>query len=227
MSASIRINLLPHREMRRERRKKDFVGLVALIVIATAGVAFIVGMGIDQQISSQTGRNNFIKAENAKLDTQIKEIASLREDIAALKARQNAVETLQSDRTTPVHVLDELVKQTPEGIFLKQVKQDDRRVTLIGVAQSNERVSELLRNLSTGTEWLERPDLIEIKAVPLTAPGQAVRPQDRDSAKQVYEFSMVAYIKTPAAASDAAAAKSAQTSAPTVASASGLPRGAH
>ena len=184
----IRINLLPHREMRRERRKKDFIGLLALTAIAATGVAFLVGIGINQQISAQNERNEFIKVENAKLDAQIKEIASLRQEIDALKARQQAVENLQSDRTTPVHMLDELVKHTPEGIYLKQIKQEDRKVTLIGYAQSNERVSELLRNLANNTAWLERPELIEIKSVALGSAGA------RDS-KAVFEFSLNTLIK--------------------------------
>lgn len=184
----IRINLLPHREMRRERRKKDFIGLLALTAIAATGVAFLVGIGINQQISAQNERNEFIKVENAKLDAQIKEIASLRQEIDALKARQQAVENLQSDRTTPVHVLDELVKHTPEGIYLKQIKQEDRKVTLIGYAQSNERVSELLRNLANNTAWLERPELIEIKSIALGSAGA------RD-AKAVFEFSLNTLIK--------------------------------
>jgi type IV pilus assembly protein PilN len=184
----IRINLLPHREMRRERRKKDFIGLLALMAIAAAGIAFVVGLGINQQISAQNERNEFIKVENAKLDTQIKEIATLRQEIDALKARQQAVENLQGDRTIPVHLMDELVKYTPEGIYLKQIKQEDRKVLLVGYAQSNERVSELLRNLASQTTWLERPELIEIKSATLGSAGT------RDS-KSIFEFSLTALVK--------------------------------
>ena len=201
----IRINLLPHREMRRERRKKDFVGLVALVGIAAAAAAIMVGFGINQQISAQTDRNEFIKSANAKLDEQIKEIATLRREIESLKARQAAVENLQSDRTTPVHLLDELVKHTPEGIFLKQIKQEDRKLALFGYAQSNERVSELLRNLSNNTAWVERPDLVEIKAVTLG-------PANQKDGRTVYEFSMNATVRTPSATAAAAAKK--MTSAP-------------
>lgn len=203
----IRINLLPHREMRRERRKKDFVGLVALVGIAAAAAAIMVGFGINQQISAQADRNEFIKSANAKLDEQIKEIATLRREIENLKARQAAVENLQSDRTTPVHLLDELVKHTPEGIFLKQIKQEERRLALFGYAQSNERVSELLRNLSNNTAWVERPDLVEIKAVTLGSPGQK-------ESRTVYEFSMNATVRTPSATAAAAAAAKKITSAP-------------
>lgn len=188
----IRINLLPHREMRRERRKKDFVGLCVLIAVAAGGVAFLVGMGINRQISAQSERNGFIEAENKKLDQQIKEIANLRQEIDALKARQTAVENLQSDRTLPVHLLDELVKHTPEGIFLKTIKQEDKKVLLNGFAQSNERVSELLRNLANVSPWMERPELIEIKSVTVGQPNTK-------EARQIYEFSLNTLVKGPAA----------------------------
>lgn len=187
----IRINLLPHREMKRERRKKDFIGLSVLTAVAAGGVAFLVGMGINTQISAQNDRNAFIETENKKLDTQIKEIANLRGEIEALKARQTAVENLQSDRTLPVHLLDELVKHTPEGIFLKTIKQEDKRVLLNGYAQSNERVSELLRNLANVSPWTERPELIEIKSVTV---GQ----QNSKDARQVFEFALNTLVKGPA-----------------------------
>lgn len=196
----IRINLLPHREMRRERRKKDFVGLLVLAAIVSAGVAFLVGVGINQQISAQLARNEFIKAENEKLDGQIKEIATLRTEIEALKARQQAVENLQSDRTTPVHLLDELVKHTPEGIFLKNIKQEDRRVTMQGYAQSQERIADLMRNLLNGAAWLERPDLIESKSVTLG-------PANSKDAKTVFEFAMSVMVKVPSAQPQAGAKK--------------------
>jgi type IV pilus assembly protein PilN len=186
----IRINLLPHREMRRERRKKEFVALSLLTVVAGAAIALAVAFGISGQIDAQQARNNFIKAENDKLDAQIKEIALLRQEIEALRARQEAVETLQSNRTLPVHVMDELVKLTPEGIHFKRFKQESRKVTLTGLAQSNERVSNLLRNLAHETPWLERPELVEIKAVMLGRP-------DSKDARRVYEFSLNTTIRSP------------------------------
>ena len=187
---SIRINLLPHREMRRERRKKDYVGLLAFVGIGAAAAAVVVALGIDQRIDAQRARNDFIRAENAKLDEQIKEIATLRAEIDALRARQYAVESLQANRTIPVHLMDELVKHTPEGIYLKTMRQDERKITLTGYAQSNERVSELLRNLANRTPWLERPELVEIKA---SRVGGASAPKD---ARRVFEFSLNALIKT-------------------------------
>jgi len=190
----IRINLLPHREMRRERRKKDFMGLLVLSLVASGGTALLVALAIGSRIDTQQARNEFIVRENAKLDAQIKEIAQLREEIQALKARQQAVENLQRDRTLPVHVMDELVKHTPDGLIFKQVRQDDRKVSMVGLAQSNERVSNLLRALAKDTPWLERPELVEIKAV------QLGRPDAKDKeARRVYEFSVNAMVKTPAA----------------------------
>jgi len=192
-----RINLLPHREMRRERRKKEFLVRTALTAVGAAAVAFAVGMGISQQIDSQRARNDFIRAENKKLDEQIKEIATLRSEIDALRARQLAVETLQSNRTIPVHLVDELVRRMPEGAFLKSVKQTERKITLVGLAQSNERISDLLRALANDSAWLERPELVEIKAVPLGDPkaGRPAAGQPQSEVRRVYEFSMNALIK--------------------------------
>lgn len=160
----IQINLLPHRELRRKQRRVEFYVMAALAFSAAAVVVFIVGVVISTEIDAQTQRNNYIKTENAKLDEQIKEIADLRAEIDSLKARQQAVEDLQSDRNLPVHLMDELVKQTPEGIYLTSAKQTGMKVALSGIAQSNDRVSEYLRNLSNNSPWLENPDLVEIKS---------------------------------------------------------------
>ena len=187
--APIRINLLPHREMKRERRKKEFVGLAGLVAVAGVAAVFAGGMVINQQIASQADRNAFIKQENAKLDKQIAEIKTLREEIAALRARQQAVENLQSDRTMPVRLFDELVKMTPEGVYLRLLKQDDRRVTLGGHAQTNERVAELLRNLAERSPWLERPELSEIKEVTLPPLSGQKEP------RKLFEFSLNALVK--------------------------------
>lgn len=186
--APIRINLLPHREMNRERRKKDFISLAGLVGLAGAVVVFAGGFVINQQISAQTERNAFITAENARLDTQIAEVKTLRDEIAALKARQQAVENLQSDRTAPVRLFAELVRLTPEGVYLRQIKQEDMRVTLTGFAQTNERVAELLRNLGESSPLLERPELGEIREVTPAAAG-------RESPRKVYEFSLNTLMK--------------------------------
>ncbi len=186
-----RINLLPHREMRRERRKKDFVGLGVLTAIVAGAGCVLVAFAIDGRIDDQRARNDFIKVENAKLDEKIKEIATLRAEIESLRARQAAVESLQTNRTIPVHLMDELVKHTPEGLYLKSMRQDERKVTLVGYAQSNERVSDLLRNLSNNTPWLERPELLEIKAVQLSG-----KSSKDDTARRLFEFSLNALVRS-------------------------------
>lgn len=160
---SIRVNLLPHREARRKRQKNAFFFLTGLSVLAGAALVLLVWSVLEGYIGSQKDRNELITRENGKLDIQIKEIASLRQEIDALRARQKAVEDLQSDRNQPVYLLDELTRQTPEGIYLKSIKQDDRRVNVVGWAASNERVSEFLRNLQNNGRYVERPELIEIK----------------------------------------------------------------
>jgi type IV pilus assembly protein PilN len=184
----IRINLLPHREERRKQKQKDFVALMLLSGIFGALIVIAVGAYFSSQLSEQQARNSFIKAENTRLDGEIKEVANLKQEIEALKARQQAVEDLQSDRNQPVYLMDELAQQVPEGVYLKSFKQDGQRVLLNGYAQSNERVSELLRNLGNSSPWLERPDLIEIRS---TSIGSG------KDAKKVFEFTINAGIKRP------------------------------
>jgi type IV pilus assembly protein PilN len=162
----VRINLLPHREQRRQARQRQFVSLA--IGLAILGIA-VVGLGhvvIAARIDNQNGRNKLLNTEIAKLDEQIKEIDRLREQTAALLARKQIVETLQSNRTEAVHLLDQLVRQLPDGVYLKSVKQQGARVTLVGYAQSNARVSTLMRNIES-SPWLMAPDLIEIRSVAL------------------------------------------------------------
>ena len=185
----ILINLLPHREAKRVARKRAFfAGLVASAVgglgLVVFGLSFVV-----QLTSQQEARNEYLRAEIKKLEGQIKDIATLRTEIEALKARQRAIEDLQTDRNVPVHLLNELVKHVPDGLYLKSVTQTGGSVVLSGFAQSNERVSELLRNTSQNGVWVERPDLIEIKS-------STVGTTPRDSAR-VYEFSMRLKIKRP------------------------------
>lgn len=178
---SIRINLLPHREARRERAKQTFYGLTFASLLVGGGMVFLGWSVLQGQISRQQSRNEFIQAENRKLDAQIKEIATLKEEIEALRARQKAVEDLQADRNQQVYLLDELVRQTPEGVFLRSLKQEERKVTITGFAASNERVSELLRNLSTHATWVEKPELIEIKVAGQSPAGVT---------RRVFEFSL-------------------------------------
>lgn len=184
----IKINLLPHREERRKQRKLEFYTLLGLSGVAAAVIVMLVGFYNAGQVFIQNQENNVIRAANEKLDEEIKEIATLKEEIDGLKARQQAVEDLQGDRNQPVYLLSELTSQTPEGIYLRSVKQDGQRIVLMGYAQSNERVSDYLNNLATHSEWLNKPDLIVINSTGL---GQA------KDAKKVFDFTINVGIKRP------------------------------
>lgn len=160
----ILINLLPHREAARKKRQDVFnvsLGVSALIGGLLAGVIFL---WYQAQISAQQGINQILQNEVKIFDIQIKDIAGLEAEITALRARQQAVEDLQADRNLPVHLLTELVKQLPDGVYIASMRQENQNVTLQGVAQSNERVSELLRNLGNNTPWFSKPELVEIVA---------------------------------------------------------------
>ena len=184
----IRINLLPHREEKRKQKKSAFFALLMLGGLIGVGVVLLIGGYNARSISIQNARNQVIKQAISGLDKQIAEIATLKQEIEALKARQQAVEDLQGDRNQPVYLMDELVKQTPAGVYLKAFKQDGQKVAVNGYAQSQERVSELLRNLAGASPWLERPDLIEVKSAAL---GQG------KTARKVVEFNLNVFIKRP------------------------------
>jgi type IV pilus assembly protein PilN len=200
----ILINLLPHREEKRKRRKAAyFTGLALAAVVGALVVGLWYGV-LEQMKSAQEQRNAHLGSEIKKLEAQIKDIANLRAEIDALKARQKAVEDLQTNRNIPVHLLNELVKQTPDGVYLSTIRQAGQVVTVNGVAQSNERVSEFLRNALYSSAWLEKPELIEITA------GASQGGRGR-----LYNFAMRVSIKqppavTPVAAASAAAAGKAQ-----------------
>jgi type IV pilus assembly protein PilN len=203
----ILINLLPHREERRQRRKKAFYGglvISAVVGLAIAGVWYLV---LQELIGTQQERNAYLGSEIKKLEEQIKDIATLKAEIESLKARQKAVEDLQADRNLPVHLLNELVKQTPEGVYLTVIKQDGQVVAVNGIAQTNERVSEFLRNTAYNSTWLERPELVEIKAANVTT---ATREQ-----KRLFDFSVRVSIKRPGEAASAPAGASAPVPAAT------------
>ena len=204
----ILINLLPHREERRRQRKRAF--FVGLGVAAVAGVLIAAGwyLALQQMTAAQTARNEFLSAEIKRLEGQIKDIANLKAEIDGLKARQKAVEDLQTNRNIPVYLLDELVKYTPEGIYLTSIKQAGDQVTIAGVAQTNERVSELLRNTQNQSKWLHKPELVEIKAVNL-APAAGSREQRR-----LFEFSMKVSLTQPQPVQPEAALPVAPASAP-------------
>jgi len=160
----ILINLLPHRDLARKHRKEQLILGLGLSVLVGVLVALLVYLWFQAQISDQQDKNQMLKAEITKFDAQIKDIAGLEAEIAALLARQQAVENLQSDRNMPVHLLKELVQQLPEGVYMNSLQQNDQNVILVGVAQSNERVSQLLRNLARNSTWLTGPELVEIVA---------------------------------------------------------------
>lgn len=164
----ILINLLPHREAAHKRRKEAFQATMLMSLLAGVALSVLIYAWFQYQIEQQQGRNAFLKSEIAVLDTQIKEIAGLEGEITALRARQKAVEDLQADRNLPVHLLTELVQQIPEGVYVSQLRQVDQSIEMKGVAQSNERVSEMLRNLSDNTPWFAKPDLQEIVASTVT-----------------------------------------------------------
>ena len=214
----ILVNLLPHREAARKRKRESFfvsLGLAALIGLLICGAIY---SWYQTQIANQQFKNTVLKTATKKLEEQIKDIATLQAEIAGLRARQGAVEELQGNRNLPVYLLTELVKQLPDGVYISSMKQDNQNVLIAGVAQSNERVSELLRNLSNNSEWLSKPELIEI-----TAATVALSARDQ---RRVANFSMRIALKrvtdpskSPASAApgSAAAPKAASLSAtPTV-----------
>lgn len=194
-----RINLLPHRAERRKRSKQHFFVVSAGTAIIGLLIVGLVHSYYAEQISSQEHRNQFLKGEITKLDKEIAEINKLKDEIQALLARKQIIETLQADRAQTVHLLDELVKQMPEGVFLKSIVQKGMRVQLLGYAQSNARVSTLMRNIES-SRWLGNPELIEVKAAPLDK-------------RRVSEFTMFVSLKRPQAEPAPAAPKPAPAAA--------------
>ena len=160
----IRVNLLPHREEKRKRRQQQFYTLLGLTVGMAALVVGVVWFFLDQQVEQQKTNVAYLRSEIAKLDKQIEEIRKIREETASLLAKKQVVEGLQSNRSEPVQLLDQLLRQLPEGVYLKAIKQQNTRVFITGYAQSNARVSTLMRNLGA-SPYLENPELVEIRAV--------------------------------------------------------------
>lgn len=204
----ILINLLPHREAARKRRRDLFNVSLASSALLGGLIAGAVFLWYQAAISAQEGTNQTLQTEIKKLEGQIKDIQGLEAEIAALRARQQAVEDLQSDRNLPVHLLTELVNQLPDGVYINKMVQANQVVTINGVAQSNERVSELLRNLSVNTPWFAKPELVEIVAgtVALTARDQ----------RRVSNFTIrVRLVRASEAAKTAAQSATVAASAPT------------
>lgn len=210
MTTPVRINLLPHREQKRVARQRQFVSLAALLSIAALGVVGLVHFVLATQIEAQNNRNALLKSEIAKLDEQIKEIDKLREQISQVLSRKQVVETLQANRNESVHLLDQLVRQLPDGIYLKTIKQVGTKVTLIGYAQSNARVSTLMRNVQS-SPWLAQPELVEIKLVPV--PGQAAQ-RARDAGERINEFVLNVQVKRAAPPAPSAPTPASNASAP-------------
>ena len=191
----ILINLLPHREATRKRRKEQFftqLGLSALLGGIICGAVYTWYQG---RIADQQARNSFLKQETARLDAEIKDIATLQAQIASLRARQTAVEDIQADRNMPVHLLEELVGELPDGIYLRSMKQESQSVLLTGTAQSQERVSDFLRSLSTKTKWLIKPELVEIVAANASVSSKEQR--------RVSNFTIRAMLNRPSSTSKA------------------------
>ncbi len=160
----IRINLLPHREEKRKARRQQFYGLLGMVSVLAGLLVFLTYSIIAGYISAQEAKNDFLKKEIAVLDKQIDQIKRLKEQTQALLARKQIIESLQRDRAEAVRLLSEMVKQMPEGVYVRSIKQDGVRISLSGYAQSNARVSTLMRNIEA-SPWLEKPQLIEIKAI--------------------------------------------------------------
>ncbi len=193
----ILINLLPHREARRQQRKQAFFAGIGMAVLVGAGIVLLWYTAVNTQIGTQEEHNQFLTSEIKRLDAQIADVATLKAEIEALKARQKAVEDLQADRNMPVYLLNELVKQTPEGVFLTSVKQGGQQVAITGVAQTNERISEFLRNAASNSPWLEKPQLVEIKSQTMQIAGS------RDQ-RRMFGFVMGVTLKRPPAPGSAA-----------------------
>lgn len=183
----IRINLLPHREEKRKARRIQFFVLVGLVSVLAGLIVFLGYTIVNGYIASQDERNEFLKKEIAVLDKQIEEIKRLKEQTQWLLSRKQVIESLQADRAEAVYLLNEMVKQVPEGVYLRSLKQDGRKVSLSGYTQSNARVSTLMRNLEA-SPWLESPVLVEIKTATVDK-------------RRVSEFSMTVMLSRAAAPS--------------------------
>jgi len=197
----ILINLLPHRAAARKRRRDLFNLILGASALGGLLISGVVHLWYEAQISNQQGKNGLLIAENKRMDVIIKEVANLESEIAALKARQKAVEDLQANRNSPVHLLNELARLLPDGVYINSMRQANNQITVTGVAQSNERVSELLRNIAGDSDWLKRPELVEIVAANL-----ALNPRDT---RRVGNFTMRMTLQTNADVEKAASAASA------------------
>ena len=208
MAAAVRINLLPHREQKRQARQRQFVSFAVLLAILALAVVGLVHMIFAAKVDDQNARNRLLKTEIAKLDEQIREIDKLRDQIQQVLARKQVVENLQANRSEAVHLLDQIVRQLPDGIYLKSLRQSGTRVQMIGYAQSNARVSTLMRNIEA-SPWIATPELVEIKLVTLPGATRSAPSQ------QVNEFTLNFQVRrTPPASSASSAPAAAKPGAP-------------
>ena len=183
----IRINLLPHREARRKEFKSQFYAMSMLGALAGSAIVILVGLVFSAETSAQLERNTFIKQANEVLDKKIKDVANIKSEIDALKARQQAVEDLQADRNQPVYMMNELVKLAPEGLYLTLIKQDGQKIALKGIAQSHAVVGMFVNQLNS-SPWMTRPEIIQNKAIELGA-GRNL--------KRVIEFDLTVGMRRP------------------------------
>jgi type IV pilus assembly protein PilN len=191
----IPINLLPHRAARRKAAQQQFAILAGMTVALAAAVVVLVHTFFAERIENQVERNRYLQTEIASLDKQIDEIKKLKEQTAALLARKRVVESLQTNRTETVRLLDQLVRQLPDGVYLKSIKQTGKNVNVVGYATSNARVSTLMRNFEA-SPWLEAPSLVEIKATKVGKDNVTIN-----------EFIMMVTISRPKEESSPAAGK--------------------
>lgn len=172
----IQLNLLPHRELTRKKKREQYFASIFLAALVGGGMSVVAVSWFKAAIQGQNEINAMLDAENLNLDKQIKDIKGLESQISALQARQRTVEDVQSDRNQSVHLLSELSKQLPPGVLLTKVTQTDQQVLINGMAQSNELLSELLRNLAGASAWFSKPELVESVAAVLQLPNKDQRP---------------------------------------------------
>jgi type IV pilus assembly protein PilN len=198
----IRVNLLPHREIKRRRQQQQYFVMLGVVAALSVAIWALVHTTLSSNFEDHQKRNTYLQSEIVKLDKEIEDIKKLKEMTASLLARKKVVETLQSNRSEVVHLLDDLARQLPDGVYLKGIKQQGNRVVINGYTQSQARVSTLMRNLDA-SPYLENSNLIEIKAVPL-------------GASRINEFTLAVNIERPKPDDDKTAkpAKTAATGTP-------------
>jgi type IV pilus assembly protein PilN len=198
-----RINLLPYRQERRAQKQREFCVMTVIAAVVGLVIAGFGSLILNERLDNQNARNQLLTTEIAKLDSQIKEIDKIRAAIHEAVLRKKAVEELQNNRTVAVHLFDELIRQLPEGVYLKAEKQKGYLVTVDGYAQSNAHISAFMRNIE-GSDWLENPKLVVSRLVTITekTPGQRVAGKKNRTVirhdRQAFEFTMNFTIRTTA-----------------------------